>query len=324
METKIYSPFDNLHFNYDKCFMCGSEADSQEHVFPKWLQKKYDLWNRRIQFTNGTSIQYKDLKIPCCKNCNNKSLSQLENKIKEAVDGGYERFRKLDVLTILQWVTKIYYGKLFKKLNLLYDRRNKQKGTMIKEEQIFSYRGLHEFLQSLNNPIKFSGDLPWSIQIFQVHKDRELESFDYIDTIFITGCLRFGDIGIVYSFGDWGYAKSGNSKIISDFKDLIIHPIQLQEIAARFTYARSQVTYENDSLFSMGEKVTIIGLKPNIQLKFDHRQYFEFINYFFIAYKNMVQIVYDEKRDAVTTFLYENNRVKVLDENGQLLCFKES
>lgn len=323
MGSKIYSPFEDLHFDYDKCFLCGSVADSQEHVFPKWLQREYNLWNQRIQFPNETTIQYKDLKIPCCKHCNNESLSQLENKIKEAVDGGYERFKKLDELTILQWVTKLYYGKLFKKLNLLFDRKNKSLGTMINEEQIFSYRGLHEFLQSLRKPIRFTGDIPWSIQIFHVHNDSKLEAYEYIDTIFITGCIRLGDIGIVYSFGDWGYARSGNSKLIGDFKELIVHPIQLQEIAARFTYARSQVNYENYSLIIMDEEaLTYIGNKPNIKLMFHHKEYFMFLKYFFITYGNSVELVYDEKQDAVTSFLYDNNGVRVLDENGQLLCYK--
>lgn len=325
MESKIYSPFEDLNFDYDKCFLCGGEPDSQEHVFPKWLQRKYDLWNQRIYFPNGTSIQYKDLKIPCCKNCNNKSLSQLENKIKEAVNGGYEKFKNLDELTILQWVTKVYYGNLFKKLNLLIDRKNKDLGTMVNKEQIFSYRGLHEFLQSLRKPIEFTGDIPWSIQVFQVHNDPRLEDYEYIDTIFITGCIRLADIGIVYSFGDWGYAKLGNSKIVNDFKDLIIHPIQLQEIAARFSYARSQINYENLSLIVMDEAgLTYIGTKPNIQLKFNHKEYFMFLQLFFVNFRNSVKLIYDERQDAVTSFLYENNQARVLDENGQLKCSKRT
>lgn len=325
MESKIYSPFEDLHFDYDKCFLCGGKPDSQEHVFPKWLQRKYDLWNQRISFPNGTSIQYKDLKIPCCKNCNNKSLSQLENKIKEALNGGYEKFKNLDELTIMQWVTKLYYGKLFKKLNLLIDRKNKNLGTMIKKEEMFSYRGIHEFLQSLRKPIDFTGDIPWSIQVFQVHNDSRLEEYEYIDTIFLTGCIRLGDIGIIYSFGDWGYARLGNSKVVNDFKDLIIHPIQLQEIAARFSYARSQVNYENLSFIIMGEtNLTYIGTKPNIRLKFNHKEYFIFLQLFFVNFKNSVDLIYDEIQDAVTSFLYENRQVRVLDECGQLKYCKRT
>ncbi|CUP05012.1 Uncharacterised protein [Clostridium baratii] len=85
--TKVYNPFNQMTFDYDKCFLCGEELNSNnstvEHVFPKWLQHKFDLWNKKLILLNGSEIQYKNLTIPCCKNCNNNYLSnELEKKFR--------------------------------------------------------------------------------------------------------------------------------------------------------------------------------------------------------------------------------------------------
>jgi len=35
-----------------------------EHVFAKWLQQDFNLWNQRMFLRNGTSIRYRQLTIP--------------------------------------------------------------------------------------------------------------------------------------------------------------------------------------------------------------------------------------------------------------------
>lgn len=77
--TKLYNPFEELQLGQDKCFLCGCRLEknnnnSAEHIFPKWLQKKYNLWKREIALPNETTIKYNQLTIPCCKNCNNTYL----------------------------------------------------------------------------------------------------------------------------------------------------------------------------------------------------------------------------------------------------------
>ncbi len=46
------------------CFLCGRllfDDFSEEHVFPRWLQKRFHLWNRSLQLTNRTRIRYRQL-----------------------------------------------------------------------------------------------------------------------------------------------------------------------------------------------------------------------------------------------------------------------
>lgn len=47
-----YNPFEKMTFTYDKCFLCGEiltdENSTEEHIYPKWLQNKFDLWDKQL------------------------------------------------------------------------------------------------------------------------------------------------------------------------------------------------------------------------------------------------------------------------------------
>ncbi|KGB97898.1 hypothetical protein DM81_2639 [Burkholderia multivorans] len=97
------------------CFLCGDPADSDEHIIPKWLQSRYDLWNQRIRLPNNTTMPYRQLTIHCCKVCNNGVLSRLETKVKtgEATDQ-----------ELWKWAAKIHFGLTRKDDFLAWDRRH--------------------------------------------------------------------------------------------------------------------------------------------------------------------------------------------------------
>ena len=80
-----FNPFDQMTFTNDRCFLCGELLTdvnrSKEHVYPKWLQNKFNLWNASLILLNNTPIRYKDLTIPCCKRCN----GIMSNKIEKSV-----------------------------------------------------------------------------------------------------------------------------------------------------------------------------------------------------------------------------------------------
>ncbi len=79
---QMHRSYGTQELNDDCCFLCGALMDgskSAEHVFPKWLQNRYDLWNQKIELLNGSLMPYRQLTIPCCEKCNNEHLSSLEN-----------------------------------------------------------------------------------------------------------------------------------------------------------------------------------------------------------------------------------------------------
>lgn len=123
----FFNPFETMTFTYDKCFMCGEILtdlnSSDEHVYPRWLQKEFNLWDQHLTLLNGTDIVYRNLKIPCCLKCNNDYLNKrIEKRIEEAVKGGYEKFKELDESIIFKWLNKIAYGTLLLLLPLVVQR----------------------------------------------------------------------------------------------------------------------------------------------------------------------------------------------------------
>ena len=89
--SKYDHPFENFSLDDDRCFLCGinmGENVTREDVFPRWLQRKHNLWNKQLILANGTQIRYSQLKIPCCPKCNNEYLSKLHNQDNQLTERG--------------------------------------------------------------------------------------------------------------------------------------------------------------------------------------------------------------------------------------------
>ena len=63
---EYHIPLDRIPFDHHHCFLCGKDsADSLEHVFPAWLQRRFQLWDQQLNLLNGTPIPYRNLTVPC-------------------------------------------------------------------------------------------------------------------------------------------------------------------------------------------------------------------------------------------------------------------
>ncbi len=234
----------NLQLSSEKCFICGKEfcennPKTEEHVFPKWLQKQYDLWNQRIILLNGTDLPYKQLKVPCCKECNTKYLQEIEKQISESAKLGYEQFIKLDELKIFQWISKIYYGIHYKEFFLYMNREKPNNGTILNKDDIYRFEMLHFFLQSVHKPYIFNNTTPWSIFIFKTLKYPDERNFFYHDTYNGFCSLRFNDIGIIVIFEDNGIHKEFFKDKFVGYNKISLANIQFDEICAVINYKYS-------------------------------------------------------------------------------------
>ncbi|MGC2743214.1 MAG: hypothetical protein WA672_08500 [Candidatus Angelobacter sp.] len=88
------------------------ERNTDEHVIPKWVQQRYDLWNQRLTLLNKTEISYRQLTIPCCVTCNGTHLNKIETAMQQACDAGAQAVRDLLSQTVFIWMGKILYGLL--------------------------------------------------------------------------------------------------------------------------------------------------------------------------------------------------------------------
>ncbi len=197
----------DLKTDDDCCFLCGKQGGkiTQEHVFPKWLQRRFELWNQKIDLLNETYIQYRNLRIPCCSICNNEDLSRLESTVSSAVDAGYEACLALDEAIWHLWVGKLFYGILRKEISLLRNRACPNEGPIISAQTLKSFSNLHLFLQGIRGLHDFCEDRPYSVLVCNLHDLGPRRNYFFRDSLpCMTSSIRMGEVGIVVVFEDAG------------------------------------------------------------------------------------------------------------------------
>lgn len=230
----------------DRCFLCGDHlTDSNrtdEHVFPEWLLHRVGLWNQSLTLLNGTTIQYRQLTIPCCSECNNVHLGELENEMQAAFGEGYDAVLALHPMRIFQWCAKIWYGLLFKELSLRADRRDTALGSIMTPEALEQFQTHHIFLQSVRLPWLFHEFAPASVFVMKTHRyDVPQQNFDYIDNVITMNgddpirapllALRCEGVAVVCVFEDLGLTKEYFDGTLHYADGQTLHPYQFGEVA---------------------------------------------------------------------------------------------
>lgn len=223
------------------CFLCGNEIElsskSVEHVIPRWLQRKYKLWDQTITLLNGTAMPYRSLTIPCCTTCNNTYLKPIEDKIKIYVDAGFDKFKRINRMVLYYWLSKIYYGIMYKELFLFIERRNPLAGRILTPDFMDQFKAHYLFLQGIRKKHRPLGFSPASIFVFRTQELKEItKRWDIVDNIpgMVIG-LRMGDIGIMAALQDGGAQRSLLGGI-GDFARIPLHPLQFRELMSQITY----------------------------------------------------------------------------------------
>lgn len=141
-QNEIMKRLNVLDFSYgmDKCFVCGcnlidntNDCDNkktEEHIIPRWVQRRYNLWTKPMRLSNGTKMQYQHLKVQCCHRCNEKMKKYFEDFICDSSLVGFENLKRIDDNKLFLWATKISYGLAYRELFLLKDRANPKEGMI--------------------------------------------------------------------------------------------------------------------------------------------------------------------------------------------------
>ena len=260
-------------YSDEECFLCLVSLDESnrtiEHVFPKWLLKRHHLWDETITLQNGTRIPYRQLTIPCCRNCNGTHLSQIENKIRQAFTKGSQAVKALDKETLFFWLAKVFYGLLVKERHSLIDRRDHTGRTIGNNEDLSRFAMHHLLMQGARGEASWvasSNENPWSIFIFdcQTSDNESSLNFDYFDSNEIPFlAIRSGEIGIVASLQDWGYLENSlKVRHLDAAQQLELHPLQFKEATLIASYMSMAFFQNRRFLLVSGEKQTSVVLMP--------------------------------------------------------------
>jgi len=240
MAVQVYKPFEHLNFSKQFCFLSGEKLQSVEEqitVFPLWLMHEYDLQDKPFKLLDESMSTYSDMKLPCSGKIYDQAIEPLEEEIKSAFLSGYDSVKEIPELRLFQWIAKMVYGILFNEIRIgMMQQKTNNEEFVLSQSLLHKFSNLHLMLQSLNQPVIFEGNNPWSIRVFRLESSQDL--FNYRDEInTLTFSLGMKDFGIIACLQDNGTNAIYHKEILSKLSGKSIHPAQLEEVFARFFYS---------------------------------------------------------------------------------------
>jgi len=265
MALQLYNPFDNLYFDDKTCFLTGVDLKNSEEtitVFPEWVMKQYNLENSSFtMMDNITSIAYKNLKLPCSENVKAAFL-QLDDEIRNAFNGGYESVKALDTQKLFLWMGKMVYGVLYNDLLIEKKRLEQRKLELQLSARLKERMSLfHLMLQSLVAPITFGELKPWSISVVKLKYSKDIFNY-HDDTIKLLFSLGMNGFGIIACLQDNGVVTHEQKDILDKIGETVLHPIQFEELYARFLYATFLLQYKVNYKIEQNENKLYIEALP--------------------------------------------------------------
>jgi len=239
MATKLYNPFLDFKFDNKTCFLTGQELqspDEQIQVFPVWMMRAFDLEEKPFKMLDESFLTYKQLQLPSSVSTA-LAFENVERQVEQAMGQGFDAVKKLDEITLFQWVSKILYGVVFNEIQVGI-RQALLSGEPMNFSQalVHKFRNLHAMLQSIVVPMEFEHKNPFSIQVFSV--ENAPETFLYRDEInTLVFSLRMNDFAIIATLQDNGTHSIYHEEALEKVVEHKLHPIQFEEICARYFYS---------------------------------------------------------------------------------------
>src|SRR3569623_1224864 len=240
------------------CPLCGRAfsrlSSDEEHIFPKWLLHKHDLWNRRLNIPNFIGKPYKSVKIQVCTRCNGKRFGAVETRLAPlfASSDSLASIRDVEDDVLAIWLGKIFWL-LIRKSHSVVDFRTRDSSNpdrIIPADLLPGtlFLGMFErtFATGKGMVSCFSADppipelfyhAPYSLYRFKIDtRDNRFESFDFFDNPLTLGLgFRSGNLGVVCLF-DGGLHKRFRQPWYKFLLREALHPQQFAETTARMIY----------------------------------------------------------------------------------------
>ena len=249
----LYHPFQTLTFDDHICFLTGKETSEQMTIFPEWFMDKYKLGDEVFEMMDKLkSVTYNELKVPCTTKVK-QAFDDLDQKISEAFDKGYDAVKALDSHDLFLWLGRMVYGTLFHEMS-------KEKVRLAKFDKELSVSpflkerfGLfHLMLQSIIIPMEFTGKNPWSITVVRHKFSADIMNYRD-DTVNLMFQLGLKDFGIIASLHDNEVVADHQKAILEKIGDHVLHPVQFEELYARFHYSNYLLQYEPEYIIEKNE-----------------------------------------------------------------------
>jgi hypothetical protein len=264
-QGELYYPFQKMDFSPQKCFLTGQNIDSEEEhifVFPEWIMDRYSLRDKSLKMLEGSILSYKDMKMPCHSSVIKDVIDPLEREIEKAFTEGYDSVIKVPEERLFQWMAKIMFGVLYNDIGNEKRKFDLEGGKFTLPPFLQErFQKLHLILQSLVFPMEFKGIKLWSIKVFKIKISKDI--FNYKDEpTNLNFSLGMHDFGIVACLQDNGAVAIHEQRIIENFSNKTLHPVQFEEICARFIYTNYLLNIYAEYRIKTTEDGVIVASSP--------------------------------------------------------------
>lgn len=242
------------------CFLTGEDLLNGEklQVFPDWILERFGMRGSRFRLIdNKQPLLYEELVLPCSVKVKD-AFDKLEKEAEVALNGGYEAIKDFPEEKLFQWMGKMVYGVLYHDLLSAKQQHERERETFRISPVLEERFGLFHFmLQSVMMPFEFKGLMPWSITVVRLKYSKDVFNYrdDSVNLIFSLGMNGFG---IIATLQDNGVVKKEHCEVIEKIGETILHPVQFEELCARFLYSNYLLQYKPKfKIGSEGEKVLV-------------------------------------------------------------------
>jgi len=315
MKAEFYNPFEDFTFDTVRCFLTGEILEEPLFfpVFPKWILEDYGLEDRPFKMLDENVKRYSDLVLPCSQEVYDR-LETMDQKAEVAFRKGYSEVSKLDSIFLFQWIAKWVYGVIFNEIQVGV-RQQIMSGEPLNFSQtlIHKFKNLHIMLQSIVHEVEFENQVPFGILVHQV--DNSENTYNYRDEInTLVFSLRVKNLGIIACLQDNEANLRYHQEVLNTIEGETLHPIQFEELCARFFYSCYLFNRLPDYMISsLNEKIFIEPmplLGVNSRPVFDHWQvktYGQVLENFWKPWGyTLFEIIKDP--DNPMSFIYDNDR----------------
>jgi hypothetical protein len=242
---------------------------SEEHVFPQWLIKKYQLKTCTLDFPDGKTRRYDKIVVPCCTECNRHEMSDVEGRIRNALEAKdeYTGFKTLSRSDLTLWTAKILYGLLLASVEPWHAKKRVPLPPWMSRDMLANLQVSAMLLDGYRKRVVISALAhPFSILLFQLKSPGPgAAAFDYIDNLQwpTAFAMRMGTAGMIVCFEDFQEMERWYDATLSKtIGGKVLHPVQFKELAARAFYQAGLNACDVRYFVSKGPRDVHLFLKP--------------------------------------------------------------